>query len=168
MATMKKITLLMVALTSLTFATTAQERRAFFLGGTAAIGYSDNFEFALEPIFGYEITDWVAIGTGLGLTLIANDQVSAIGGIAEPFVRFTPWHNELVYIDLKTTAAFGFNDELLMTQIGIRPSIRFRVNDKCDIAADFGLFGAQCTYSKWRPIFGITGTSVGLWAAYRF
>lgn len=165
---MKKFLVLITALLSVTFAANAQERGAFFVGGTAGIGYSDYFEFAVEPVFGYEIRDWVAVGAGLGMTVAANDMASAVAGVAEPFVRFTPWHNDLVYIDLKAAAALGFNSELLTTQIGVRPSIRFRVAPNCDVAADLGLFGAQCNYGDWRPAIGISGTAVGLWAVYRF
>lgn len=165
---MKKLILLLT--TMVAFATTgkAQERGTFFVGGTAGIGYSDYFEFNLEPVFGYEIKDWVAVGTGIGMTVAAADVASTVIGIAEPFVRFTPWHNDLVYIDLKTTASLGFTNELLLAQIGVRPGIRFRVTPHCDVAADLGLFGAQYNYGDWRPVFGINGTSVGLWVAYRF
>lgn len=91
-----------------------------------------------------------------------------VAGIVDPFVRFCAWHNERIFIDLKATAGFGFTDELILCQVGIRPSLRFRINEHWDMSADLGLFGAQYTYSVgWRPAFGIT-SSAGLWVAYRF
>ena len=165
---MKKFFVLLAAVASLSLSVKAQNRGSFFVGGTAGIGYSDYFEFALEPIFGYEIKDWIAVGTGLGMNVVAGGGASAVLGVAEPFIRFTPWHNDLVYLDLKTTAGFVFDNQLLSTQIGVRPGIRFRVTPNCDIAADLGLFGAQCTLGAWSPAIGLSGTSVGMWVAYRF
>ena len=165
---MKKIFVLLAAVASLSLSVKAQNRGSFFVGGTAGIGYSDCFEFALEPIIGYEIKDWMAVGTGLGMSVAAGGGASVVLGVAEPFIRFTPWHNDLVYLDLKTTAGFAFDNQLIFTQIGVRPGIRFRVTPHCDIAADLGLFGAQCTLGDWSPAIGLDGTSVSLWVAYRF
>lgn len=163
---MKKSFILVLFLLA-TFITSAQ--KTWFVGGTASIGYVNNFTFALEPQFGYEFTDRWAIGTGIGLTLSSDEYYTSVVGIAEPFVRFCAWHNERVFIDLKATAGFGFTDELDLCQIGIRPSLRFRINDHWDMAADLGLLGAQYIYSDgWRPAFGISAVSASLWFAYRF
>lgn len=163
---MKKL-LLLFLLSFATFITSAQN--TCFVGGTASIGYVDNFTFAFEPQFGYEFTDRWAIGTGIGLTLVSDEYYTSIVGIAEPFVRLCAWHNEKIFIDLKTTAGFGFTDELILCQVGIRPCLRFRINEHWDMSADLGLLGAQYTYSEgWRPAFGISAVSAGLWFAYRF
>ena len=155
-----------VLLSFATFITSAQ--KTWFVGGTASIGYLNNFTFAVEPQFGYEFSDRFAMGTGIGLTLVDNGYTT-VCGIAEPFLRFCVWHNERLFIDLKATGGLGFTDELLLCQVGIRPCLRFRVNDHWDISADLGLLGAQYTYSDgWRPSFGISATSAGLWFAYRF
>lgn len=144
-------------------------QKTWFVGGSASIGYLNNFTIALEPQFGYEFTDRFAIGTGIGLTVVADDYYTDVVGVAEPFLRFCLWHNDRIFIDLKATGGVGFTDELILCQVGIRPSLRFRINDHWDISADIGLLGAQYTYSiGWRPAFGITATSAGLWFAYRF
>lgn len=163
---MKKI-LIFVLLSFSVSISSAQ--KTWFIGGTASIGYLNYFNFALEPQFGYEFTDRFAIGTGIGLTVTADDYYTDVIGIAEPFLRFCLWHNDRIFIDLKATGGFGFTDELVLCQVGIRPSLRFRINDHWDISADIGLLGAQYTYSVgWRPAFGITATSAGLCFAYRF
>ncbi|MBO4654480.1 MAG: hypothetical protein J5644_02920 [Bacteroidales bacterium] len=163
---MKKIILFFALLLTM-FVSSAQ--KTWFVGGTAGFGYTDNFTFSLEPQFGYEFTDKWAIGTGLGLALSSSEGYTVVLGVTEPFVRFCAWHNDRIFIDLKATAGIGFDDELELCQIGIRPSLRFRINDHWDIAADLGLFGAQYTYSNgWTPAIGISATSVGLWFNYRF
>lgn len=148
----------------------APKQSAFFIGGTGAIGYDGAFTFALEPQFGYEFTDRWAIGTGVGVVVAAADRGGlAVMGIVEPFVRFCAWHNDLVYIDIKATAGVGFDNYLELCQVGLRPSLRFRLTEHCDLAADIGLFGAQYTPANdWQPALGITATAAGIWVAYRF
>lgn len=148
---------------------TKAKESAFFLGGTGTIGYDGAFNFGLEPLIGYEFTDRWAIGTAIGVLVAASGEASIAMGVVEPFVRLCAWHNELVFIDFKATAGIAFTNELQLVQVGIRPSLRFRLSDHCDLAADIGLFGAQATQSTgWQPAFGITPTSAGIWVAYRF
>ena len=149
-----------------TLITSAQ--KTWFVGGTASIAYSDYFSFSFEPQFGYEFTDYFAIGAGVGLSLADDRYHTYVAGVAEPFIRFCVWHNEIIFLDLKATSGFGFTDELILCKVGIRPGLRFRINNHWDITADLGLFGANYSYSDgWRPAFGITG-SAGFWFAYRF
>ncbi|MBO4581657.1 MAG: hypothetical protein J5701_05145 [Bacteroidales bacterium] len=162
---MKKL-FLFVSLLLITHLSSAQ--KTWFVGGSASIGYVDNFTFTFEPQFGYEFTDWFALGAGIGFTLVSNDY-TVILGVAEPYVRFCPWHNDLIFIDLKVTGGFGFDNYLEFCQIGIKPGLRFRINEHWDISADIGLFGTQYTYTGgWRPAFGISASSACLWVAYRF
>lgn len=147
----------------------ANKESALFIGGTGTFGYDGVFNFGIEPIVGYDFTDRWAIGSGIGMLFAASGKKIAAMGIVEPFVRLCAWHNDIVYIDFKATAGIGFTDELLLCQAGIRPSLRFRLNENWDFAADFGLFGAQYSVvNGWLPTFGITPTSAGLWFSYRF
>lgn len=156
-----------------------------FIGGTAAIGYSELFNIAIEPVIGYEFSDRVAVGTGIGMiaSIYANNSYSLksprraksysnnsiVMGIVEPFVRICAWHNDIVFVDFKATTGIGFTSELELCQIGIRPSLRVRLTDHCEMSADIGLFGAQYTYNTgWTPALGISATSAGLWFTYRF
>ncbi|MBP5413236.1 MAG: hypothetical protein J6Y47_08290 [Bacteroidales bacterium] len=163
---MKKFFIL-VSLLLVVHLSTAQ--KTWFVGGTTSIGYVDNFTFTFEPQFGYEFTDWFALGAGIGFGLTSNYNYTVILGVAEPFVRFCPWHNDRVFIDLKITGGFGFDRYLEFCQVGVGPCLRFRINEHWDMSADIGLLGAQYTSTGgWRPAFGISATSAGLWVAYRF
>lgn len=146
-----------------------QAKGAFFIGGTAYIGYTDFFSFSIEPVIGYEFNDRVAIGTGIGTSVAAGYGTSIAMGVVDPFLRICAWHNDIVYIDFKTTAGIGFTNELQLCQIGARPSLRVRLSEHCEMAADIGLFGAQYTNSsgKWSPAIGVSATSAGLWFTYR-
>ena len=147
---------------------TKTRKGAFFVGGTAEIGYSGTFNLAIEPIFGYEFNDRVAIGTGIGPVYSEAKGISDVVGVVEPFVRLCAWHNDIVFIDFKVTAGVGFNNELILVQTGVRPSLRVRLNEHWEVSADLGLFGAQCVYGDWTPVVGIGATSAGVWFAYRF
>ncbi len=165
--TIMKKAFVFVLLSLATFLASAQ--KTWFVGGTASIGYLNNFTFAVEPQFGYEFSDRFAMGTGIGLTLMDDGYYTSVIGIAEPFLRFCVWHNERFFVDLKTTAGFGFTDELILCQVGVRPGLRFRINDHWDISADLGLFGARYSYSDgWRPELGINAVNAAVWFAYRF
>lgn len=161
---MKKTTLFFALLFALCV---SSAQKTWFVGGTGSIAYSNSFGFSFEPLFGYEFTYRWAIGSGIGLALVSDNYDSEVFGVAEPFIRFCAWHNEHVFFDLKATAGFGFDYELLICKLGIRPSLRCRLNEHWEMAADLGLFGANYDYfDGWRPAFGLT--SAGLWFAYRF
>lgn len=162
---MKKL-LFIASLLLMTMSINAQNR--WFVGATGSIGYVDYFTFGIEPQVGYEITDRWAVGTGIGMTITSGYGATAVLGLTEPFVRFCAWHNDLIYIDISAVGGFLFDDELELCQVGIRPGIRFRLNDHWDVAANLGLFGAQYTPDYWSPAFGLSATSVEMYFNYRF
>lgn len=149
-----------------TMSISAQNR--WFVGATGTIGYVENFTFGIEPQVGYEFTDRWAVGTGLGMSLSSGYGTTVVLGVAEPFVRFCAWHNDLIFIDISAVGSFAFDDELEVCQIGLRPGLRFRINDHWDVAANLGLFGAQYTPDHWSPAFGLSASSVELYFNYRF
>jgi hypothetical protein len=164
---MKK-TLLFVLLLSASIASSAQS--GWFVGGSAGIGYRNYFSLSGEVKVGYEFTDWFALGTGLGaVVLVGRDDFFAVTGIAEPFARFCVWHNESIYLDLHLLGGIEFTDELQFCQVGARPSIRFRVSENIDMAADLVVLGAQyIPESGWRPSLSFSTLSGGLRLCYRF
>ena len=164
---MKKI-LLFVLLLSASIASNAQS--GWFLGGSAGIGYRDYFTISGEVKIGYEFTDWFALGTGLGAVFFwGRDNFFAVTGIAEPFARFCVWHNESVFFDVHVLGGIEFTDELQFCQVGLRPSIRFRVSDNIDMAADLVVLGAQYIPEQgWRPSLSLSSLNGGLRMCYHF
>lgn len=163
---MKKLLITAFALLT-TMIAGAQNR--WFVGGTGSIGYVDYFTFNFEPNFGYEITDRWAVGGGIGMSLNSGSGTTIVLGIAEPFVRFCAWHNELVYLDVTAAGGFVFDDRLEGCAVGLSPGLRFRLNGHWDVAANLGLFGAQFyNGTGWKPAFGLSASSVGLYFTYRF
>lgn len=141
-----------------------------FVGGSAGIGYRNFFVVSAEVRVGYEFNDRVAIGSGLGAVICAGrDDFFAVTGIAEPFVRVCVWHNDNIYWDLHALGSFEFTDKLLLCQVGVRPSIRFRVSENIDMAVDLIVLGAQ--YSPelgWSPSFRFSSMNGGMRFSYHF
>ncbi|MBR3559829.1 MAG: hypothetical protein IKN78_13315 [Bacteroidales bacterium] len=164
---MKKI-FLFALLLSASVASYAQGH--WFTGGSANIGFRNYFVASGEVWVGYEFNDWVAMGSGLGAVICAGrDDFFAVTGIAEPFVRASVWHNESVSLDLYALGGFEFTDELKLCQVGLRPSIRFRVSENIEMAVDLVVLGAQ--YSPefgWRPSISFTSLNGGARFAYHF
>lgn len=146
----------------------AKKEGHVFIGGTAEIGYSYSFQFTLEPVFGYEFNDRIAIGTGVGPLIAVGDGGSIVMGIVEPFIRLCAWHNDRVFIDFKTTAGIGFTNTIEMLQVGIRPSLRVRLTEHWEMSADLGIFGAQYNNNGWAPAIGVGATTAGVWFTYRY
>ena len=96
-------------------------------------------------------------------------QLFAVTGIAEPFVRACVWHNESIFVDLYALGSFEFTDELKLCQVGLRPSLRFRVSENVDMAVDLVVLGAQ--YSPeygWSPSISLSSLNGGFRLAYHF
>jgi len=164
---MKKI-LLFVLLFSATIASNAQS--GWFVGGSAGIGIRNYFTVSGEVKVGYEFTDWFALGSGLGaVVFVGRDNFFTVTGIAEPFARFCVWHNDNIYIDLHVLGGIEFTDELQFCQVGVRPSLRFRVSENIDMSADFVVLGAQyIPESGWRPSLSFSSLNGGLRLCYHF
>ena len=113
-----------------------EDRILLWLGvGTGLDGYT-----AVDSIFdsgaklGYSLTSYKHIN---GFTTNCFGETGA-------YVRFTPWHNDVVYIDFKAMGDFGFGKNLLRwAEVGIQPAIRFRLGGRFDLAANLGLLGAR-------------------------
>lgn len=148
-------------------ATTAQAQ--VFLGGTGRIGYTnDVFVLGMVPEVGYEINEKWAVGVGLGMNMAAAEGDSEVLGVAEPFVRFTPWQNKHVAFDIKAMAEMEFQNCLYGAEIGLRPSVRFFLNKHLDATVDFGIVGASYNGYDWSPAMLFTGMNTQFGIAYKF
>lgn len=183
---MKKI--LMTIMLGLIFNTAAFSQ--WYLGGTGSLGFNSHYpELSLEPTVGYEFNDKIALQFGAGFLT----TFTSIEGTSQLWARYTPWHNDIVYIDLLGGGDIIFGDRISTLNLGIRPQLRFRVHPQVDFSVYAGLFGATYysyyTYVDgqnyqmkryWAPVFGVTGnraddtsnasfgTSLGFSVVYRF
>lgn len=160
---MKKIIVLLMCMCGM--AAQAQ----VFVGGTGRVGYANEmFTLGVLPEVGYEISERWAVGASLGMSMAAANGESEVLGVAEPFVRFTPWRNERVAFDVKALGEMVFQREMLEAEVGLRPSLRFFVNEHLDFTVDFGLLGATYGADTWRAAFLVNAMRAQLGVAYTF
>lgn len=158
---MSKKVVIFVLFTVLSVQITAQEK-SWFIGGNVGATNSQSFLMNLKPSVGYAVNDWFAVGVDLGIGINFTRYDSSWYGLSGLSLRFTPWHNDVIYIDLKPkfdmqyARSFGINNMTL----GVSPSLRFCVVEHWEIATDFGLFGADYSWQYNRN----DGTSKRAWS----
>ena len=158
---MKRCVMMLLVLASMSVKMNAQ----WFVGGGSNFGYiKDNFQFTLHPQAGYEFNDRWAVGLGLGFTVVSSD----IFGYIEPYVRFNCWNNDKVFVDVKGRTEFLFNEELVGGQMGVSPSLRYKINDHWQVYGDVGLFGAEYVGGEWCPALGVGSIGITTGVIYRF
>lgn len=137
----------------------------WFVSGGLNIGYyNQNFQLALKPSAGYEFNDRWAVGVGLGMGMVSSD----VYGYAQPYVRFNCWNNKRVFIDIKGSGEVLFKSKLKAAQIGLVPSVRFKINDHFQVYGDVGFAGAEYYDGDWGPSFGVGSLGIGAGFIYRF
>ena len=158
---MKKILLVMLVLAGFCVKANAQ----FFVSGTAGFQYRNEvFSMKLLPGVGYEISDRWAIGTGFGLSVFDKNT----RGIVNPYVRFNCWNNDQVFLDVKATSELTFGDYYTTAFVGLKPSLRYAVNNHLQLSADFGAFGVDINDGDASPAIGLTLSGIDLTVIYRF
>lgn len=134
-----------------------------FVGGSGGVSYSnDVFSLALRPMAGYEFNDRFALGAEAGYTLVDDASYFQV----EPFVRFNCWNNSRVFLDVKAKGIIDLSDDDTVYEVGIVPSVRYRLSNRWDVSADLGILGYDSEYEN--IVFAAKTTNVCLSFIYRF
>lgn len=158
---MKKIILTLLILLSISTGTRAQ----WFVTGSANIGYlKNNFQLAIKPGVGYEITDKWAVGLSAGMNMISSDVYADI----EPYVRYNCWNNDKFFFDIKAKSDIIFDSYLESAQIGLSPSIRYKINKHWQVFGDVGLLGADYFDGDWSFAIGTGTIGINTGVIYKF
>lgn len=158
---MKKIILTLLILLSISTKMSAQ----WFVSGSANIGYlRNNFQLAIKPGVGYEITDKWAVGLSAGMNMISSDVSADI----EPYVRYNCWNNDKLFFDIKAKADLIFDSRLNSAQIGLSPSIRYEINNHWQVFGDVGLLGTDYFDGKWNFAIGAGSMGINTGVIYKF
>lgn len=139
-----------------------------YIGGTLTAAYYNSFELDTHFFGGYEFNDKWAIGGGVGLTLNAYDSNAIVAGFLAAYVRYTPWHNDVLYADIKWRTEALLRDGINGADLGLCGSLRFRVSDHIDIFTDFLPVGVRYSGGDFSPLIGIFGKGCTLGLHYRF
>ena len=113
---------------------------------------------------GYEFNDKMAV---MAMTGIVFGNSSVFGEVGTYF-RFTPWHNDVFFLDFKPSVEMAFSDYISVLDIGIVPSMRFRCSDHWEVFTDVGAIGVRYLEGDWMPRIGITNMTATVGVNYRF
>ena len=158
---MKKTIVILVFLLSCSFIGKAQ---AGFIGGGFTLFYSDGLLYQTTIHGGYEFNDKMAV---MAMTGIAYGYGSVVGEVGTYF-RFTPWHNNIFFLDIKPTVEMAFSDYISALDIGVIPSMRFRCSEHWEVFTDIGAVGVRYLDGDWMPRIGVTNMTATVGASYRF
>lgn len=156
-----------LAITFLLFAFNplAKAQSGGFWGGGVTLFYSGAFTYQTTVHGGYAFNDRFAILAMGGIAAVAGDgSGSYVAGLMGAYARYTPWHNDILYIDIKPRVEMAFSRGVDGLDIGIVSSLRFRVLPKFEIYADLASLGARYVGDSWVPCIGVAnnGATVGV------
>jgi len=137
-------------------------RAQVFVGGSAGVAYSGVFSAALQPFAGYEFSQRLAVGGGVSYNLIDSESYVFV----EPFVRYNCWNNSRFFFDIKGVTTFDLTGDDVLCQMGVVPSLRYRINPHWDTSVDVGMLGYN--FSSEAVVISSKTTNVCLSLIYRF
>ena len=72
-----------------------------YIAGSVTLAYMGGFQSDTHFYGGYEFNDKWALGGCVGLNLLAVESNAVAGGFLGAYLRYTPWHNDILYTDIK-------------------------------------------------------------------
>ena len=157
---MKRIALVMLVLAGFCVNAHAQ----FFAGGSVGLQYRyEDFSMKLIPQVGYEFNDTWAVGCGAGIGYDGKAYA-----IVKPYVRYSFWNNEKIFLDLKAVSDLAIHDGSVTSFVGLCPSGRFAINDNLQLSADIALLGVDIYSKTVKPAFGLSAPGFEFAVLYRF
>ena len=142
--------------------------QAPYVGGSFNAVYFDNFQIKTHLLGGYEFNDKWAIGGCIGLDVNVYDNGAENNGFVGAYVRFTPWHNDFFFTDIKWRTEVLHQEDFNVADIGLIGSLRFRVSNHIDIYTDFLPIGVRTDGEDYYPLFGVLSDGCTLGLHYRF
>lgn len=135
---MKKL-FLILGLVALTRSVSAQ---SYFVTAGGSFGFNDEVKSSgLELKAGKELNDTWALGVGGGVsTRHYDDSDISVTGSSQVFMRFTAWHNEKFFTDLKLFNTWSYFKGGSSWQLSFVPSLRYRLTDHFDISTNVAAF----------------------------
>ena len=140
-----------------------------YIGGSVTLAFSKGLSSENNFHGGYEFNDKWAVGGTVGLNLLSYEGDTVAGGFLGINVRYTPWHNDILFTDIKwRTEALLNEDGVNGADLGFVGSLRFRVSDHFDIFTDFIPVGVRYSNEETFPMVGILCSGCSLGLHYRF
>ena len=138
--------------------------------------------FVISPEVGYSLSDKWDIAVAINTSLFSCDGVSTTSFTIEPYARYTfaQMDNVSFFVD----GGFGFGttnhgeengvivemeDNVTAFNVGVRPGVKFAVNDNFSLVAKLGWLGytnVKDNYSEFG--FNVNGAALSLGAYWTF
>ncbi len=167
---MKRFVLLIFVLVAHIAISSVANAQTAFIGNGLQIQFVDKDFVASSALeVGYEFNESWAIGAMAALSAQVDNTLVAGMGVGG-YVRYTPIHNDVIFLDLKTAARGQyFTTDAKNFLIGVYPSLRFRFAPRWEAFTDIGFFGARFTDTYgWYPLLGFNPQSAIVGIIYRF
>lgn len=162
---MKKVLVLLIVALSFSFVGKAQTG---FVGGGLTLFFSNGLLYMSTIHGGYEFNDKIAVMAMGGIVAIGQDRYSHVNGSVGSYFRYTTWHNNVIYLDLKPAIEIAFTDYISVADIAVVPSLRFRCSTHWEVFSDIGAFGVRYMEGDWMPRIGISSVTAVMGVNYRF
>lgn len=162
---MKKVLVLLIVVLSFSFVGKAQTG---FVGGGLTLFFSDGLLYQSTIHGGYEFNDKIAVMAMVGIVAIGQDRYSYVSGTTGSYLRYTTWHNNVIYLDLKPAIELAFSDYISVADIAVVPSMRFRCSTHWEVFSDIGAFGVRYMEGVWSPRIGFSNITAVMGVNYRF
>lgn len=161
---MKKTLILFLLMLSCSFVGKAQNG---FIGGRFTLFFSDELLYETTIHGGYEFNKRFALMAMVGIGASVQDYDYILGETGV-YARLTAWYNNVFFFDLKPTVELIFRDYLTGMDIGVVPSLRFRVAPQWEVFTDVGAVGIRYMNNKWIPRIGVNSLMTTVGVNYRF
>lgn len=163
---MKKVLFILI----LSLACLQVNAQTSYIGASVTLAYSDGLASENNFHGGYEFNEKWAVGGTIGMNLFSYEGTTVAGGFLGVNVRYTPWHNDVLYTDVKwrTEALLQDAEGVVGADMGFVGSLRFRVSRHIDIYTDFLPVGVRYSSGDTYPMIGILCSGCTLGLLYRF
>jgi hypothetical protein len=169
---MKKVLLLVVvALTAV-----AVKAQDVYLGGSMNLwrnSTGNTTSFKIAPEIGYNFNETWALAAELGYSHEYVEGVALNTFVVAPYLRWSYYRNDRVRLFLDGTAAIGFvkvkdGDSSKAGQIGLRPGIAVKLNDRFSFVAKYGFLGYRRNMVTSGDSFGLNLSSEDLSIGFHY
>ncbi len=136
-----------------------------YVGGSISFWHDDDkFEtttFSVSPEVGYNFNEKWAVGGTIGFGYDKTDDVKTTVFAIAPYARFSYYENKIVRLFIDggfgiASSKMGDEDAVTGFEIGLKPGLAIKLNEKFSLVAKCGFLGYREDY------FGNNGTGLAL------
>lgn len=141
-----------------------------YVGGTVGVWHNDDAEstsFTISPEIGYNLNEKWAIGGNIGFAYNKIDDAKFTAFAIAPYARYSYYENKIVRLFIDggvgvSTYKEADYDSVTGFEIGLKPGIAVKLNNKFSLIAKCGFLGYRDDYMTLENGAGLALTSEDL------